>query len=170
MTLNGSQHHGFMFVMAWSHEHGEQQCPFGKKSFRGQFGIPSIIVTCCKKGLVSSPSINQPTNGKRPSMGSIMMKRYDTNKNVLIWTRKRWRETLGVGVLPHPTGLRRAPGTFSGFGLIHRTSPFSMQLLQLRSYRQWKHHGNTIWLLVSPPLKNMKVNWDDELPKPPTRY
>ena len=36
----------------------------------GLGGIPSIIISCgcCKKGLVSSPSTNQPTNGKRTNM------------------------------------------------------------------------------------------------------
>ena len=29
--------------------------------------VPSIIITCCKKGLITSPSIDQPTNGKKMS-------------------------------------------------------------------------------------------------------
>ena len=52
----------------------EQPCPFGKNSFGPVTGRYHLYLheTCCFFAPVSSPSLNQPTNGKRTSMyGSI---------------------------------------------------------------------------------------------------
>ena len=51
----------------------EQQCPFGKKIALGRWLVCHLYPhdTCCFFALVSSPSINQPTNWKRTSMYGV---------------------------------------------------------------------------------------------------